>query len=348
LKNQKRLTYKKSKKLGGNNMKAVSLFSGGLDSILSVELILRQGIEVIAFHFVLPFYDSKEEKQLRAVVTAREMGIETEIFQSGRDYLEMLKNPKHGYGKNMNPCIDCKIFILGRAKLFMEKIEASFLFSGEVLGQRPMSQRKKIMNLIEKEAGVEGLLVRPLSAQLLEPTIPEQKGWIDRDKLLDIQGRGRKSQIELAREFGIKEYPSPAGGCCLTDPQFSAKLKDVFTHNEETIPELRLLRVGRHFRLKSGTKLIVGRNEKENQIIENLAGNDDFLIEGADFASPLVLLRNSKTPEDIEIASSICVRYSKKKESKSAKVIVRTKKEKFAEKEVAPLGREDVESLLIR
>jgi tRNA-specific 2-thiouridylase len=329
-------------------IKAVSLFSGGLDSILSVRLIQRQKIEVTAFHFVLPFYYIEDGKQIKATKTARELDISIEIFQSGIDYIEMLKKPKHGYGKNMNPCIDCKIFMLKKAKLFMEKIGASFLFSGEVVGQRPMSQGKNTMNLIEKKAGVEGLLVRPLSAQLLESTIPEEKGWLDGDKLLDIQGRGRKYQIELAREFEIKEYPSPAGGCCLTDPQFSTRLKDAFSHSEDTIPELRLLQVGRHFRLKSEAKLIVGRNEKENQAIENLAGDDDLLIEGADFASPLVLLKNSKNPEDIEIASSICVRYSKKKEYKSAKVIVRTKTEKITEKEVAPLGREDVESLLIR
>ncbi len=296
----------------------------------------------------MPFYDFKGEKENNAEATAPELGIALEIFRGGRDYIEMLKNPKHGYGKNMNPCIDCKIFMLKKAKLFMEKIGASFLFSGEVLGQRPMSQRKNIMELIEKKAGVEGLLVRPLSARLLEPTIPECKGWIDRDKLLDIQGRGRKSQIELAREFGIKDYPSPAGGCCLTDPQFSTRLKDAFTHNEDTIPELSLLQVGRHFRLKSGAKLIAGRNEKENQRIEILAGDNDLLIEGVDFASPLVLLKKSKNPEDIKIASSICVRYSKKKEAKKAKVIVRTKTEKISEKEVAPMGRETVESLLIR
>jgi tRNA-specific 2-thiouridylase len=343
-----RFSFRKNKKSIGNTIKVVSLFSGGLDSILSVKLIQSQKIEVIAFHFVLPFCDSKQEKQNKAVATARELGIEIEIFQSGKDYIEMLRNPKHGYGRNMNPCIDCKIFMLKKAKLFMKKNGASFLFSGEVVGQRPMSQRKNSMNLIEKKSGVEGLLVRPLSARLLEPTIPEKKGWIDRNKLLGLEGRGRKYQIELAREFGIKKYPSPAGGCCLTDPQFSARLKDAFAHKEETIPELRLLQVGRQLRLKSGAKLIVGRNEKENQIIENLAGDDDLLIEGADFASPLVLLKNSKNPEDIEIASSICVRYSKKKESKSAKVIVRTKAEKISEKEVSPLEREIVESLLIR
>jgi tRNA-specific 2-thiouridylase len=329
-------------------IKAVSLFSGGLDSILSVKLIQLQKIEVTAFHFVLPFYDFEGEKENKVAATARELGITIEISLGGEDYIEMLKSPKHGYGKNMNPCIDCKIFMLKKAKIFMEKIGASFLFSGEVLGQRPMSQRKTIVELIERKAGVEGLLVRPLSAKLLEPTIPEESGWIDRNQLFAFQGRGRKAQVELAREFGIKDYPSPAGGCCLTDPQFSARLKDAFTHNEDSIPELRLLQVGRHFRLKSGAKLVVGRNERENQAIENLAGDNDFFIEGVDFASPLVLLEKSKNPEDIETAASICIRYSKKKEAKKAKVIVRTKTEKISEKEVSPLGREIVESLLIR
>jgi tRNA-specific 2-thiouridylase len=329
-------------------MKAVSLFSGGLDSILSVKIIQSQKIEVIAFHFVLPFHDFKDEKEIKAVKAAENLGIQIEIYHSGKDYIEMLKNPKYGYGRNMNPCIDCKIFIIKKAKIFMEKIGASFLFSGEVLGQRPMSQKKNILELIEKKAGVEALLVRPLSAKLLTITIPEQKGWIDREKLLDLQGRGRRPQIELAREFGIKKFPSPAGGCCLTDPQFSARLKDAFTHNEDSLSDLRLLQVGRHFRLKSGAKLIVGRNEKENKTIENLAGDDDLLIEGIDFASPLVLLKKSKKPEDIEIAASICVRYSKKKEARNAKVIVRTQTRKIAEKEVPPLERETVESLLIR
>jgi tRNA-specific 2-thiouridylase len=343
-----RFSFKKNKKSVGDTIKAVSLFSGGLDSILSVELVLCQKIEVIAFHFVLPFYDFKEEKENKAVATARGLDITIEISHGGEDYIEMLKNPKHGYGKNMNPCIDCKIFMLKKAKIFMEEIGASFLFSGEVLGQRPMSQRKNIMEFIERKSGVEGLLLRPLSAKLLEPTIPEKNGWIDRDKLLDLQGRGRKSQIELARGFGIKNYPAPAGGCCLTDPQFSTRLKDAFTHNEDSIPEIRLLQVGRHFRLKSGAKLITGRNEKENQTIENLADENDLLIEGIDFASPLALLKNSKNPEDIEIACSICVRYSKKKDAKGAKVVVRTKTEKISEKQVSPLGRETVESLLIR
>jgi tRNA U34 2-thiouridine synthase MnmA/TrmU len=330
------------------NIKAVSIFSGGLDSILSVKLIQSQKIEVTAFHFVLPFCDFREEKQNKAVATAQELGIEIEIYHGEQDYIEMLKKPKYGYGKNMNPCIDCKIFMLEKAKLCMKKNGAFFLFSGEVLGQRPMTQRKNIMELIERKAGVEGVLVRPLSARLLEPTIPEKKGWLKREKLLDFEGRGRKSQIELARKFGIEKYPSPAGGCCLTDPQFSARLKDSLSHNEDTIPELRLLQLGRHFRLKSGAKLVVGRNEEENQTIETLASDDDLLIEGVDFASPLVLLKNSKNPEDIEIASSICVRYSKKREEKNAKVIVRTKTEKISEKEVVPLEREIVESLLIR
>jgi tRNA-specific 2-thiouridylase len=328
-------------------MRAVSLFSGGLDSILAVKIIQSQKIEVIAFHFVLPFYYIKNEEQLRTVKVARKLKVPLKIFHGGRDYIEMIKKPKHGYGQNMNPCIDCKIFMMKKARNFMKKIGASFLFSGEVPGQRPMSQRKKVIKLIEKEAGIEGLLLRPLSAKLFTPTIPEEREWVKRDRLYDLQGRGRKPQIELAKKIGITEYPSPAGGCCLTDLDFSIRLHDAFEHNEDTIPELRLLRFGRHFRFKSGAKLIVGRNEKENHIIETLADDNDLLIEGVGFGSPIALLKNTKKPEDIETSCSICVRYSKKRTEKSAKVSVRTKKENITEKEVVPMEREAVDSLLI-
>ncbi len=328
-------------------MKAVSLFSGGLDSILSAKLIQNQGIDVTAFHFVLPFYYIEDEKQIKAVKTAHKLNIPIEIFRGGRDYIEIVKNPKNGYGKNMNPCIDCKIFIMKKAQTFMEEIGASFMLSGEVLGQRPMSQRKKIMELIEKEAGVEGLLLRPLSAKLLHPTIPEEKGWVKREKFCAFEGRSRKPQIRKAKELGITEYPSPAGGCCLTDLDFSIRLRDAFEHNEDDIYGLQLLNFGRHFRLKSGAKLIVGRDEKENNIIEKLADDDDLLIEGVGFGSPIALLKNSKSPEDIDISSSICVRYSKKRAGKSAKVSVRTKKENITEKEVTSLEKEAVDSLLI-
>jgi tRNA-specific 2-thiouridylase len=328
-------------------MKAVSLFSGGLDSILSVKLIQNQGIDVTAFHFVLPFYYIEDEKQIKVVKTAHKLNIPIEIARGREDYIETVKNPKHGYGKNMNPCIDCKIFIMKKAKNFMEEIGASFLFSGEVLGQRPMSQRKKAMELIEKEAGACGLLLRPLSAKLLPPTIPEEKEWIKRENLCAFEGRSRKPQIALAKKLGIEEYPLPAGGCYLADLGFSIRLRDAFVHNEDSLPELQLLHFGRHFRLKSGAKLIVGRDEKENEKIEELAGKDDILIEGIGFGSPITLLKNSKNPEDIDISSSICIRYSKKREEKSAKVSIRTKAENITEKIVAPMEREEVNSLLI-
>jgi tRNA-specific 2-thiouridylase len=328
-------------------MKAVSLFSGGLDSILAVKLIQNQGIDVTAFHFVLPFYYVEDEKQIRAVKTAHKLAIPIEIFRGGSDYIEMVKKPKHGYGKNMNPCIDCKIFMLKKARIFAEEIGASFLVSGEVLGQRPMSQRKKAMELIEKKAGVEGLLLRPLSAKLLPPTIPEKKGWVKRDNFCAFEGRSRKPQIQKAKELRLSDFPSPAGGCCLADLDFSIRLRDAFEHNEDSFSELQLLNFGRHFRLTSGAKLIVGRDEKENQIIESLADDKDYIIEGIGFGSPIALLKNSKNPEDIDISSSICIRYSKKRDEKSVKVSVRTKKENITEKEVASLEREAVNSLLI-
>jgi len=306
-----------------------------------------QKIEVTAFHFVLPFYYIEDEENIGAVKTARKLGIPIEIFRGGKDYIEMVKKPKYGYGKNMNPCIDCKIFMMKKAKIFMEEIGASFLFSGEVLGQRPMSQRKKIMKLIEKKGGVEGFLLRPLSAKLFPPTIPEEKGWIEREKLYSIEGRSRKHQMVLAEEFEITEYPSPAGGCSLTDRGFSIRLRDAFEYNEDSVSELQLLHFGRHFRLESNAKLIVGRDEKENQRIEELSDDKDLLIEGVGFGSPIALLKNSKNSEDIDISSSICVRYSKKRDQKRVKVIVRTKKENIIDKEVVPMKREIVDSLLI-
>jgi tRNA-specific 2-thiouridylase len=328
-------------------MKAVSLFSGGLDSILAVKLIQNQGIEVTAFHFVLPFYYIEDEKQIKAVKTAHKLGIPIEISYGGKNYIEMVKKPKHGYGKHINPCIDCKIFIMKKAHDYMKKIGASFLVSGEVLGQRPMSQRKDIIKLTEKEAGVEDFLLRPLSAKLLTPTIPEEKGWIKRDNLYAFEGRSRKPQISLAKELRLSEYPSPAGGCCLADLDFSIRLREAFEHKEDSISELKLLRFGRHFRLKSGAKLIVGRNEKENQIIESLADDKDYLIEGVDFGSPIALLKNSNNNKDIDISSSICVRYSKKRDEKSVKVSTGKKKGDIIVKEIAPLEREIVNSLLI-
>ena len=225
------------------------------------------------------------------------------------EYLEIVKNPKHGYGSNMNPCIDCRILLFKKAKEIMQKEGASFVITGEVLGQRPMSQKLNTMRLIEKEADLEGLVLRPLSAKLLGPTIPEKEGWIARDKLLAIVGRSRKEQIALACELGINDYPCPSGGCLLTDPEFSRRLKDLMKHDTFNLDNIQLLKVGRHFRLSNTSKLVVGRNEKENERILNLALENDYLFIPLSIAGPTALGRGIFNEELIRISGGITSRY---------------------------------------
>jgi tRNA U34 2-thiouridine synthase MnmA/TrmU len=234
----------------------------------------------------------------------------------------MIKNPKHGYGSNMNPCIDCRIFMLRKAKKYMEEHGAKFIFTGEVLGQRPMSQHGKALKIVEQESGLENLILRPLSAKLLKTTIPEEKKWIDRDKLLSIQGRRRIPQMELAEQLGIKDYPCPAGGCRLTDPQFAERLKESFDHGEDTISDINLLKYGRHFRLESGAKVVVGRNEEENKVLPRFFHKNDILMEVTNVGSPLTLLKKSKGKGDIKEAANLCVRYSdaEKKDNPEIKI----------------------------
>jgi tRNA U34 2-thiouridine synthase MnmA/TrmU len=298
-------------------IKAIGLLSGGLDSILAVKLMLNQGIEVIALNIVTPFLSRKEARKV-----AEELNIEIEVAEVGDEYIRMIKNPPHGYGKNMNPCIDCRIFMLKKAKEYMEKIGASFIFTGEVLGQRPMSQRRDTMNLIERESSLEGLILRPLSARLLEPTIPEKEGLVNREKFLAIKGRSRKLQMELAEKLGIKEYSYPAGGCRLTDPQFARRLKESFEHGESGMRDINLLKYGRHFRLHSGAKVIVGRNEEENSILSEFA-KEDLLMEVVGFGSPTALLKDSRDERDTKIASSICARYSDCKGRAKVRIIAK-------------------------
>ena len=294
-------------------IKALGLLSGGLDSTLAVKLMINSGIKVTAINFVSPFcLCSKKGCQHQATRISRELGIKIKVFSKGEDYLEIVKNPKYGYGKNMNPCIDCRIFMLKKTKRFMDEVGASFIFTGEVLGQRPMSQRKKAMLLIERESGLEGLILRPLSAKLLIPTIPEKYGWVNREKLLNISGRGRKPQFELVKKFNIKDYTCPAGGCRLTDSKFALRLKESFSYGEDTLKDIKFLKYGRHFRLAGGIKVIVGRNEKENLIISNLADREDWLIEAVGGRSPLVYMKNKNYHKsNIETAVSICLKYGK-------------------------------------
>ena len=309
--------------------KAIGLLSGGLDSTLAVKLMMNQGIEVTALNFITPFCTcTRKGCKHEASRIAEKFDIPIKVVAAGGEYIKMVKNPKHGYGKNMNPCIDCRIFMLKKAKEYMEEIDASFLFTGEVVGQRPMSQRREAMTTIEKEAGLEGLILRPLSAQFLEPTIPEKEGLIDREKLFGISGRCRKPQMELAEEFGIEDYLCPAGGCRLTDIQFAKRAKEAFEHDEDGIQDMNLLKYGRHFRLPSGVKVIVGRNEEENSIISRFAEEKDLLMEVVGFGSPITLLKNSCDERDIKMAASVCVRYSNYKGKAEVRIGCRERWEK--------------------
>jgi tRNA-uridine 2-sulfurtransferase len=284
-------------------MKAIALISGGLDSTLAAKLIKEQGIEVIGLRFKIPFCPPRNKD-------FSDIGIDIREANISDGFLEMMKNPRYGYGSQMNPCIDCKILMLCKAKEFMEQYGAKFIITGEVLGQRPMSQHKQALLNIAKRAGLEGLVLRPLSARLLPETIPEKEGWVKRDNLLSFSGRGRKQQIGLARIFGIKEYAQPAGGCLLTDPGFSQRLKDLMAHGGLRGDDIELLKIGRHFRLSQTAKLVVGRNEKENERLLNLAREDDYLFMPTDeLTGPTSLGRGILSEELIKLSCSITCRY---------------------------------------
>ena len=293
--------------------KAVALFSGGLDSTLSVLTVLRHGVGVTALKFVTPFdHDIADtSSSFRNLLhTAEQFRFEVRIFELSDQFMEIVKKPKFGYGRNMNPCIDCRILMLKAAKDFMEKTEADFIISGEVLGQRPMSQRKNILYLIDKEAGVTDYVLRPLSAKLLKITIPEIKGIINREMLFDFRGRSRKPQMTLAKDFGLTDYPAPAGGCLLTEPHYAHRLKDLFTYQPDPdLDDLSLLRIGRHFRFSPSCKIIVGRNKIENEKIWSLSAKGCLLkVEG--YGSPTTLIIGEITDEAVRVAASLCARYS--------------------------------------
>lgn len=299
----------------------MGLCSGGLDSILSALVLKRQGIEVTWISFETPFFSSEKAK-----IASEQTGIPLIIQNITPIYLTMLKKPNMGYGKNMNPCTDCHALMFRLAGEIMKKEGYHFLFSGEVAGQRPMSQRKSSLRYVEKNSGMDGFILRPLSAKILPETLPEKEGLVDRERLLDISGRCRKPQIALAKEWGITQYPSPAGGCLLTDSGYSRRLRDLFSH-EETIREsdLHLLKYGRHIRLSDQTKLIVGRDQVENKKIESLVDQTRQVILCPDsFSGPRVVLDGTLSDEAIQMAASICVGYSKVPSGEEASVTVTT------------------------
>jgi tRNA U34 2-thiouridine synthase MnmA/TrmU len=301
------------------HVKALGLLSGGLDSILATELIRKQGIEVVAFNVKTPFCICKKDGTSEAAEAANQLKVPLKVVSVEKDYLQMLRKPKHGYGKNMNPCIDCKIFMIKKAKKYAKEIGADFIFTGEVLGERPKSQHYPALRLIEEEAGLKGKLLRPLSAKLLPETVAEKKGLVDRAKLLNIQGRSRKPQFQLAKEFGIKSYPSPAGGCLLTCEEYSKKLRDLFANKKRvSMADIALLRVGRHFRLGKN-KIIVGRNEAENKFLFAQKTPSEYYFELPDIVGPITILQGPKTKNAIETAAKLTAYYS---DAETAKVKV--------------------------
>jgi len=295
--------------------KALGLLSGGLDSTLAVKLILEQGIEVEAINFVTPFCLCRKGG-CGAAEAAKTFNIPLKMVSAGTDYLRVVRNPKFGYGKNLNPCVDCRIFMLKKAKKYARKIGAKFIFTGEVLGQRPMSQHRATLALIEREAGLEGKILRPLSGKLLPKTEAEEKGFIDHEVLKDISGRSRKRQIEMTREFNITNYPCSSGGCLLTDRMFADRLRDLFQHKKRvTVKEVNLLKVGRHFRFGQN-KIIVGRNEAENKVLLQTKLSGDYYFEVPNCGSPTTILHGPKTSKAIKTAAGLTAFHSDEKSEK--------------------------------
>ena len=308
-------------------VKAVGLMSGGLDSTLAARVLKEQGVEVIGLNFSTGFctYDhhraigrkQDDPRRLRnhALESGAQAEVEVRIIDVADEYLEMVKHPRHGYGVAANPCIDCRIFMLNKARQIAEQEGADLVFTGEVLGQRPMSQHRNALDMIEKETGLKGRLLRPLSAQHLPPTLAEQDGRLDRDRLLSIKGRSRREQTRLADELAIDDYPQPSGGCCfLADRGFGRRFHDLI--KEEEIAgrkvgrdEIMLLKVGRHFRLSPTVKVIVGRDEGENRFLERFRGGR-WKIAATEHLGPVTLAPAEATDEQVGLASAITARYS--------------------------------------
>lgn len=302
--------------VAGRPKRAVMLLSGGLDSTLAARMMLDQGVELFALHFTSPFCTCAKASgngcRSQAHAVAARMGIPIRTVSKGNEYIEIVRNPRHGRGSGINPCIDCRVFTLRKAREYMEQIGASFLVTGEVVGQRPMSQRSDAFRIIEKGSGCRGIVLRPLSAKYFEPTIAEREGLVDREKLLNLSGRSRKEQIRLARAWDVGEYPCPAGGCLLTDKAFSRKVRDLFDHcAEPDMTDIHLLKIGRHFRFADGRKAIVARNEEENRKLEAHCRGRMPVYVANGFSGPSIGIepKNGAAPEDL--LSRLFTRYSK-------------------------------------
>ena len=300
------------------------MFSGGLDSTVAAHLLISQGLSILAVHYVLPFYSGIGNTHSHVRQQAEKLGLPLHIEEEGDEFLAMVRSPHFGFGKNANPCLDCRMHRLKKTKLIMEAAGASFIATGEVIGQRPMSQRLSCLQMIEKRCDLTGRLLRPLSARQLAPTVAEEEGLVDRDRLLRITGRSRQPQIEYARKFNL-EYPSPAGGCILTNEASSRrylKLEDGYP--DFTLEDFKLIAYGRHFAFGDSCRLIVARDDKENDILEKIATSEDTLFDCAEIPGPLALGRGSFTDEQKTVAAGFVARYGRARNEAVVKVRVYT------------------------
>ncbi len=326
--------------------KCIVMFSGGLDSTIAVHLMQQQNLEVVALHFVLPFQSHLDFEHAGIKGYADALGVPLRIEEEGEEFLAMVSNPDFGYGKHANPCIDCRIHRLQKAFTIMQEIGASFIVTGEVMGQRPMSQRKECLGMIEEKCGFAGLLVRPLCAQLLEPTIPEQKGWIDRSTLLGISGRSRKEQLAYAKQHNLK-HAAPAGGCVLTEEEVSKRFDELRTRQGDlSLSDFKLCAYGRHFRIDPECRAIIGRFQGENDVLEKLAEKNDVLMEMAEITGPSGLIRGSCSEEALQKSASLLARYSRARTEATALVKI-VKDGTSREVSVAPASEELCETVRI-
>ncbi len=322
---------------------ALGLLSGGLDSILAARLLQEQKqLQVEAVTFITPFFGPG-----RARAAAAQLGIPLHEIDITDIHFAMLQNPPHGYGKNMNPCIDCHAMMFREAASLLERLGPGFLFSGEVLGERPMSQNRQSLATVAKTSGCPDMILRPLSAKLLEPTRPELDGMVERERLLDLQGRSRKPQFALAKQWGITQFPNPGGGCLLTDPPFSQRLRDLLEHQKNiTRFDLELLNTGRHLRVRPDLKIVAGRDEKDNERLAGLARDTDTLISLVDFPGPIVLIPEEASGPDCLLGACICVSFSSARTRGDVDVYLHRRQSSSTVK-VSALPREQIDAWLL-
>jgi len=296
-----------------SDIKALALFSGGLDSMLAVRLVQEEGVTVEGICFVSPFFGPETATKM-----AQNLNLKLRQCSVSHELIALLHGPTHGFGKGANPCIDCHTVMIRRAGAVLREKGFHFLVSGDVLGERPKSQNRWALQVIDRESGWGDLILRPLPALNLSPTLPERSQWVRREHLYGIRGRSRAQQLELADRFGIHDYPAPAGGCRLTDPEYARRVKDLLQYDQMTVSEAELLKVGRHFRLDGHTRVVVGRNQGENQVLMGLVQKGDFLFRVRDYPGPIGVLRGEPTPEAVSTAASLVVRYSQARHQEAA------------------------------